>query len=189
MKRAENGDKGATLVEAALAYGLLFIALFAVVEFGLAFKDWLSVSHAAREGARAGATFGNDPSADIQILDEVEQTLAPVGMPPGTRVRVSDARPLGPGTTYSYTPGFDCGALPGFTFTDCCDWSPCPEVGRPNYTTPLWDPASRDISAPTTDRIGVQVTYSHTWITGFFQSSTDFSTATDYQIEPQVFDS
>ena len=41
--------EGQTLVEAALVYALLFLALFAVVEFGLAFKDWLSVSHAARE--------------------------------------------------------------------------------------------------------------------------------------------
>jgi len=68
MTSERRDDRGATLVEAALVYALLFLALFAVVEFGLAFKDWLSVSHAAREGARAGATYGDDPRSNIAIL-------------------------------------------------------------------------------------------------------------------------
>ena len=53
---------------------------------------------------------------------------------------------------------------------------------------PWWDPTSRDVSAPFTDRIGVEVQFSHQWITNFFFSSTDFTTATDFQIEPQIFD-
>jgi hypothetical protein len=44
------------------------------------------------------------------------------------------------------------------------------------------------VSAPTTDRIGVEITYSHQWLTGFFADATDFTTATNFQIEPQVFD-
>ena len=67
MKIRADEERGATIVEAAIVYGLLFMAMFAIVEFGLAAKDWLSVSHAAREGARAGATYGDDPRADIQI--------------------------------------------------------------------------------------------------------------------------
>ena len=48
IERSDPGrERGATLVEAAVVYGLLFLTLFAVVEFGLAFKDWLSVSHAS----------------------------------------------------------------------------------------------------------------------------------------------
>ncbi len=187
MNRSPRSDRGATLVEAAMVYAMLFLAIFAVVEFGLAFKDWLSVSHASREATRAGATFGNDPLADIEILDQVAKTLEPIGIPVGTRVRIYKSVPLGVGTVYSYQPNTDCGALAGYSFTDCCDWSPCPEVGRPNYVTPLWDPATRDISAPVTDRLGVRITYSHQWVTGFWSSTSDFTTATDYQIEPQVF--
>src|SRR5262245_26812678 len=91
MTTGKRDDRGATLVEAALVYALLFLALFAVVEFGLAFKDWLSVSHAAREGARAGATYGDDPTADIQILRDVERTLAPAGIAENINVRIFDA--------------------------------------------------------------------------------------------------
>lgn len=177
------------MVEAAIVYGLLFLTLFAIVEFGLAFKDWLTVSHGAREGARAGATYGDDPTADIQILRDVERTLSPAGIAdPGLRVRIFDASPGGDSTTYTYTPGSDCSDnSPGGTLVGCCGWSPCPEPFRDTYTVPNWNPAARDVEAPTTDRIGVEVQYTHQWLTGYFFSTTDFTTATDFQIEPQVF--
>jgi len=183
MSRRRNGDRGATLVEAALIYPLLFLAIFAVVEFGFAFKDWLSVSHAAREGARAGATFGSDPSADMLILRDVETTLDLAAIGAGTDVRVFD--PIGgASTTYTYAPGTGCTDIPG-----CCDWTPCPDPFRPSvYVVPTWGPTTRDVSAPFTDRIGVEVQYTHNWLTGYFVPSTNFSTATDFQIEPQVFD-
>jgi hypothetical protein len=190
MKRSQEKERGATLVEAAIAYGLLFLALFAVVEFGFAFKDWLSVSHASRDGARAGATFGDAPDADILVLREVEETMAPIGLRTGDQVRVF--RVNNPGlnvsTSYSYDPGTGCSSTVTPALPGCCDWSPCPEIGRTTYLEPRWEPACRDVSAPTTDRIGVEITYSHQWLTGFFADATDFTTATNFQIEPQVFD-
>ncbi len=194
MRQDQNNDRGATLVEAAIAYGLLFLTLFAVVEFGLAFKDWLSVSHASRAGARAGATFGDDPSTDILVLREVEGTLAPIGLDPGDKVRIFEASLGGESTTYTYAPGTECGTAVLWTGTPstlpgCCDWTPCPELGRPLYEDPFWLPADRDITAPVTDRIGVEVQFTHTWATGFFGTTTDFTTSTDFQIEPQLFES
>ena len=188
MTTERRDDRGATLVEAALVYALLFLALFAVVEFGLAFKDWLSVSHAAREGARAGATYGNDPAADILVLRDVERTLAPAGIGDGADVRIYPATGAGTGTLYSYAPGTGCGDLTGGTLTGCCDWQPCPEPGRPTYVVPFWNPALRDVSAPCTDHIGVEVQFTHQWLTNYFVPSSDFTTATDFQIEPQEFD-
>lgn len=185
-------ERGATLVEAAISYSLLFLALFAVVEFGLAFKDWLSVSHATREGARAGATFGDDPSSDIQVLDGIEDTLLPQGLESGDQVRIFRANNPDPAESelYSYSPGFDC-SDPGGIFPpgDCCDWSPCPEFGRTNYQVPGWDPLTRDITAPVTDRIGVEIDFSHDWITQFVGTGTlNFTVTTDFQLEPQLFE-
>ena len=181
-------DRGATIVEAAIVYGLLFLALFAVLEFGLAFKDWLSVSHASREGARAGATYGDDPRADIQILRDVSGTLAAASIADGLVVRIFE--PGGLSTTYTYTPGWDpSDNSPGGILIGSCDWVPCPEPFRDTYTTPIWDPADRDVEAPTTDRIAVEIQFTHTWITGFFSPDADFTTVTDFQIEPQLFSS
>jgi hypothetical protein len=183
-------ERGATIVEAAIVYGLLFLALFAVLEFGLAFKDWLSVSHAARDGARAGATYGNDPRADIQILRDIEATLAPASIADGLQVNIFKADTAPPSVPYRYTPGSDCSDLsPGAILEGCCDWTPCPEPWRATYEPPFWDPAIRVVQAGATDRIAVQVLFTHEWVTGFFTPDSDFTTTTEFQIEPQVFGS
>ncbi len=187
MTKGRDNDRGATIVEAAISYGLLFLALFAVFEFGLAFKDWLSVSNASRTGARAGATFGDDPNADILVLREVESTLAPIGLEPGDQVRIFDASPLGESTTYTYAPDTGCTSTVFPALQGCCDWSLCPEPGRTTYVDPIWLPADRDITAPFTDRIGVEIQFTHGWVTGFFGATTDFTTSTEFQIEPQLF--
>jgi Flp pilus assembly protein TadG len=82
----------------------MFLIIFAVAEFGLAFKDWLTVSHAAREGARAGATYGDDAAADFLILQDVGRHLGPAAVQV-QQVRIYNAdNPLS-GTNYDYTPG------------------------------------------------------------------------------------
>lgn len=170
------GERGATLVEAAMIFPLLFLVLFGVVEFGLAFKDYLTVSHAARDGARAGATFGDIPEADILILEEVSRALATVNLTDGISVRIFD--PIGgQGTDYDYSP------------SPQCDWDPCPDpsLPKPPYVVPNWDPDDRDVTAPFTDRLAVEVTFVHNWITGLFVDTTDFTVEADFQIEPQVF--
>lgn len=194
-KKRFREERGATLVEASICYVLLFMALFAVLEFGLAFKDWLTVSHASREGARAGATFGNDINADINVLRNVEATMAVNGFRAGDQVRIYQANnPSQPGTVFSYAPGFDCGTIPSVdpALPGCCDWSPCPEFGRLTYSASnplfLWQPLDRDVTAPTTDRIGVEVRFTHQWITRFFASTSDFTTTTEFQLEPQLFE-
>ncbi len=176
-RQFDSRERGATLVEAAFVYPLLFVALFAIVEFGLAFKDYLTVSHAARDGARAGATYGNIQEADILILEDVHRALSTAGLTDGIKVRVFD--PInGKGTTYDYDPS-----------DPRCDWRPCPDpAAGALYRVPDWNPLTRDVTAPFTDRLAVEVTFTHHWITSFFLDETDFAVVADFQIEPQVFD-
>lgn len=193
LKTSRDKERGATLVESAIVFGVLFLTLFAVVEFGLAFKDWLSVSHASREGARAGATFGQDPAADILILREVEDVMAPTGFPVGSQVEIYNASASGTwagvGTTYSYAPGTGCGSAVSPPLPGCCDWTPCPEPGRlpGTYVAPTWPTNQRDVEAPNTDRLGVEVTFTHNWVTNLFDDTSDFTTSTEFQMEPEVF--
>lgn len=192
LRHSRDKERGATLVEAAISYSVLFLALFAIVEFGLVFKDWMSVSQATREGARAGATFGDDLSSDIKVLDGVENALLPQGWSAGDQVTIfrANSPSASESTTYTYNPGFDCSDPDGmFPPGDCCDWSPCPEDHRVNYTIPNWDPRDRDVTAPVTDRIGVTIELTHEWITSFIGTGTlDLTTTTDFQLEPQFFE-
>ena len=165
------------MVEAAVVFPFLFLLLFGLVEFGWAFKDSLSVGHGAREAARAGATFGNDPHANFLALGEVSEVLDPVGIADGLRVRIYNPE-TGVGDNYTFIEGFAGG----------CDWSPCPDPDSLAYNPPTWLPTNRDVSAPFTDRIGVRVIYTHRWITRFFATTSDFTKDVTFQIEPQIFD-
>lgn len=169
------------MVEMALVAPILFACIFAVVEFSLAFRDYLSISHAARDGARAGATYGNDDAADFLILRDVEGTLSAIGIADGVTVKIFDPNNTSSSTTYTYQAGYGSG----------CDWNPCPDPTRPDppYQVPNWNPVYRDVDAPFTDRLAVEVTFAHKWVTGFFADTTNFSAEADFQIEPQVFGS
>lgn len=176
-RRGERGERGATLVETALVVPLLFAVLFGILEFGLAFKDSLSVGHGAREAARAGATFGTDPHANFLVLQEIEGVMGPVRIADGLRVRIYNPA-TSAGDTYVFEDGYALG----------CNWNPCPDPDNTFYSTPIWNPSGRDVSAPFTDRIGVRVMFIHRWVTGFFASTSDFTKDVDFQIEPQVFE-
>ena len=53
--RRKNGEKGQALVEFALLVPIFLLLLFAVVDFGMGFYSWITVTNADREGARLGA--------------------------------------------------------------------------------------------------------------------------------------
>lgn len=55
MNRSLRNERGASTVEFALIVPLLIMLIFGVVEFAVAFGDYLAVTHAAREGARLAA--------------------------------------------------------------------------------------------------------------------------------------
>lgn len=60
-------QKGQTMTEFALVLPVIALLLFAVIQFGVAFNHYLTVTDAARAGARKGAVSlygGGSPSGD-----------------------------------------------------------------------------------------------------------------------------
>ena len=57
-------EDGQSLVEFALVVPIFLLVLFAIVDFGMAFHAWITVTNSAREGARVGAVRAS--SADIE---------------------------------------------------------------------------------------------------------------------------
>jgi Flp pilus assembly protein TadG len=57
--RRRRGERGAAAVEFAIVAPLLFLLVFAIIDFGFAFHGWDAVQNAAREGARVGAVTPN----------------------------------------------------------------------------------------------------------------------------------
>lgn len=66
-------DKGEAIVEFALLAPVLFLILFALVDFGRVFDAWLVSTNAAREGARYAAIYASEDyltEAQVQQLSK-----------------------------------------------------------------------------------------------------------------------
>lgn len=57
--RRIHAEDGAAAVEFALVLPVLILLVFGIMEFGLVFNRWLSVTHAAREGVRTYSLTGD----------------------------------------------------------------------------------------------------------------------------------
>lgn len=53
--RIIKNEKGASAVEFALILPILIILVFGIVQFGIAYNNYIALTHAAREGARLAA--------------------------------------------------------------------------------------------------------------------------------------
>jgi Flp pilus assembly protein TadG len=74
--RKIKDQTGASAVELALVMPLLVMILFGIFQFGIAFNNWISLTHAAREGARLAAVGQYDEtrireSSPSVIIQEV----------------------------------------------------------------------------------------------------------------------
>ena len=158
-----RGERGSALVEFALISSILFVMLFGIIEFGLAFRDKLTVANATQGAARVGSAMGTDPAADWLLLESARQSLG--GASDGSIVRYvavfladGDGDPVaGMINTYQYAPSSACG------------WSPCPDPDPANFSGygGAWVPSMRDTSVDGgLDVLGVRIYYARDWVTG-----------------------
>ncbi len=90
-----RGDRGAVMVEMAIMAPILFLVLFAVIEFGWAFSQHLDSRHGAREGVRLAAVnynpFSQTGTAQhATILATACQRMDPAGV---TKIRLTLVTP------------------------------------------------------------------------------------------------
>lgn len=78
--RDESGDRqrGAALVEFVLIAPVLVLITAAIFEYGLAFRDSMTLSNSLRSGARVGSNAGRERQADYTILKSVEAAMTEV---------------------------------------------------------------------------------------------------------------
>jgi hypothetical protein len=176
------------MVEMAIVVPIFVLLLFGMLEFGLAFKDKLAMTHAVTRASRDAAVLGNEDIADIEILRAFEDGLVgAASIDSVVHVDIFKAGSDGSPIVWDrYVP--DADGVP-------CEWAPCPDpaiVGSVVYGNPAdYPPCIRDTAFDPTDgldTIGVQVEYTHTWVTGVlgFSKST-WHEATEARIEPKRF--
>lgn len=177
-------EKGASLVEASIVLPMLILLAVGLSEVGFLVIDYLTVSNAAREGARTGAAAADydDPftgtDADDLILESVEEAACNLKFGELLEVSIFKADGNGDkvgGAVNIYEPavsGLECGtSANGLVCVNGCPWSP----------------SSRDRIPPVFDVLGVEVVFEHSDVTGFFPFPTiTWSETAIMQIEPDT---
>ena len=181
-------ERGAALVEAAIVFPVLILVVVGILELGLVFKDYLTVSYLSREGARIGALAGDDLEADCAILRGI-----------GELATLSDLERIGDIQIFKADPGTGAQGLtnvghyvPGRDPT-ICTVPADPSVDGWTIDTPIsWDPSTRQatVGSQPLDIIGVRVLLTHQWITGLppFNGDAQVDESTITRLEPKVFE-
>lgn len=170
-------DRGASLVEVGIILPVLIMLAIGLSEIGFLVVDYLTVTNAAREGARTGAAAANIAGADDLILEAVEEASCNLRFGDLEKVLIFKADGNGDPITGSINEFSPSGALNcdanGHSIT--CD-NGCP-----------WTSTSRDREPPGLDVLAVEVTFSHTSVTGIFPFPTvDWMETAVMQIEPDT---
>ena len=179
-----RGQRGAVVVELAVVVPILILLAFGMLEFGLAFKDKLTMAHAVNQATRSATVLGTDRASDLAVLHAFEAGLSgATSLDTVVHVDVFKADANGAPLVWDrYTPD-----------GSACGWSPCPDSDPTRlggYGVPDdYPPYSRDTALDGgVDTIGVKVRYTHAWATGVIGMSpqTWHETARG-RIEPDVF--
>lgn len=182
MPTSNPQDPGATLIEFALVLPFLLLLALGAFEYGMLFRDSISVSTSAREAGRVAASSANYGDADCVIIEAAAGALKSVDRGDMDEIQIYRSDPSGsvPAETSStmrrYRP-----ALPSEPSINC---------GGANWFVihqgSAWDPDDRVNDPQNADWIGVRVEYIHSWTTGFlwFNGTVALGSETVFRVEP-----
>jgi hypothetical protein len=197
--RRLTGQRGSSLVEAAIVAPLLFLLVYGVIETGYAFFGKLTVKNMSVVGARSGSGEANDVLADYAILRAIKHGAGGIGTNGINMVVVyratdpDDRVPTACKTTSvtNTTSTRGCNRYVSADLSLDSDQFGC--VGPPGPTTKIdsyWCPTTRKTalggSNGPPDYIGVYVEAEHKNLTGVVGESFTFSTDTVIRIEPRT---
>ena len=185
------------MVEASIITPVLFLFIFAIFEFGFAFRNYLAVANTTRDGVREASVAGNVADADYRILRSVNRASA--ALPDSTIQRIIVFKAADENADINDSTYDNCRA--GSSDAGVCNVYTVADLSRPvtdfgcqqlALGDPLdspdleWCPTDRIVSVGTgLDFIGVHVVVRHDYITGLFGNTITFEDTTILQVEPQ----
>lgn len=105
-RRSIREQKGQTMVEFALVMPVLFLVLFGIIQFGALYNDYITVTDAARIGARKAAvsrqtadpvglatTATKNAASDLDDLTKLGVSVTATAWVPGADVTVQTSYP------------------------------------------------------------------------------------------------
>jgi Flp pilus assembly protein TadG len=71
-----RNEQGQTMTEFALVLPVLALILFAVIQFGIVFNNYVTLTDATRAGARRAAVSRQDPNRDSTVISAVRNSAS-----------------------------------------------------------------------------------------------------------------
>jgi len=170
-------DSGAVAVETAVVSLVLILLVFGVVETSFLLKDWLTVSSAARAGARMGASQPRSPTFAQDTANQVTNAITGLNPAKIQEVWVYKATAT---TGFPDSGSFaSCSVCVKFTWNvGTSSLSPVSLAGWPNTSQ---NACSGDAAR---NALGVYVKYQHTSPLAFFFNNMTVSESTVMWLEP-----
>ncbi|MEM7341428.1 MAG: TadE family protein [Actinomycetota bacterium] len=189
-----TNERGAALIEAAFATPVFLLFVFGMLEFGLLYRDVLTINNATSQGARAASVGGQRPEADFLVLRSVEHGLAAMDIDQIDVVVVFEA--AGPDDT-----------VPAACLTSS-QTNICNRYEPPDFALEVEDSAGNDLgnfrcSTSAVDRfwcpneretsisagveyVGVYLQGEHEFVTGLFGGSRTLTETRILRLEPET---
>ncbi len=182
-RRRRAGDRGAALVEMILFTPILVMIAIGILEFGLAWRDSITVAGATRAGARVGSNAGNDRLADYNTLLAVQSAIASIPNTRINRVVIYKSTTTDGSVPTACTNTTAQGIASGTTFCNVYTGAQLASLSAANFGTSgtscatgawdaAWCPLGRQSQmAAGADYLGVWVSISHPYVTKVFPGS------------------
>lgn len=181
-------ERAATLVEAALTLPVFILLVLGILEFGLGFRSYLTVSNSAQAGARTATTVGNQVDADFLILANLREALSTIPVSEIQQIIVFKA--TGPNSTLddaglvacrTGSQTNKCNTYTGADLTASMSSFGCGNAALDRF----WCPTARKTAlADPPDYVGVMVKIRHDTATGLFGTGHTVEDDLVMRIEP-----
>lgn len=202
-----SGDRGVTLVELSIVALVVFTLIFGIFEFGMVFRDRLSVHDAVASGTRAGTINGrklgpSGETADYYLIKALREETSSIDPTDIERIVVFKGRSPGAGDAASQVPA---ACKRGTPVAGACnvydpneaflrvqsgdvDYFSC--SATPGGPACPWDPEAR-VDGPELNQIdylGVWMRVDHPLVTGMFGKTISIEAASVGRLEPGVLE-
>jgi hypothetical protein len=199
-----EGEDGAFLVEAAFLTPIFFFLLFGLLEFGLIFRDYLTVSDSVQAAAKVGSIQGPRESAagnsaDHTMMTSLRQNLANIPIEWIDRIVIFRSNAPGSGGPLAQVPAVCKTALVSQTGARCNIYDPqdaflAVQNGTADYFKCIssgnvacgWPPQDRK-NGPKVfniEYLGVYVKLDREMVTGVFGDNFEVEIAAVQRLEP-----
>lgn len=177
--RKRAGERGAALVEMILFTPILTMIAIGILEFGLAWRDSITVASTLRAGARVGSNAGNDRLADYNTLLAMQAAITSIPNAQIIKVvifRSTTTDGAVPANCTTSTTGISgvCNVYTAAQLASISSTSFGTSGSTCSGSSPdaMWCPLGRNVAqASGADYFGVWIRVSHPYVTRMFPGS------------------